>query len=598
MLFPLLSLFALSASIPEPIEFEVLSRGPWQVRHWADRPFVFLSYAGDWSKSFQRAAHECKVQNLLTPTWEYPNFPHPIESRATEWGWNLRPEGKTRRECYEWMRRHYLSLTGERQHGSRQIDENELFYSLTGHSWYSVYGAQWGCDMIGLETGENIIAMQAQIAFLRGAARQNQKPFYIQPSQWFGGTIPIFEEGEDEYTPHELDVEKVLAGIASGGIAIPNGGHSPSLLARMWYVAWLSGAAVVCPENCQVNFFTGRPEQNWSQPKDRRIPLSPIGKRAQAFMRITEAHPEIGIPYTPFAIMLDQFCGFNGFPLTQPRPWNVLTPSLPDREISLFLDTIYPRSMYLDFMPGVDIEQEDRRLTTSPYGDCFDVLLSTAPVEVLQSYPALFWLGEHEFLPETLEKMRKYVRSGGMLFLTHAQADRLGSEMEGLKSAGTVELFGFSSEELPDQIDIERWYTPPHWGADQATLERRKKGVELLPYERHFRDEVRRILARLYEMYLPVTVSGEIQFLVNRIQNGWVIGLVNNDGVTKERMTPVKLDPSKKKSVEITLRHGRIKSVREWCLEKDLNAENQSFHVEVPPGEVRIVEIQTDSRTE
>jgi len=37
--------------------------------------------------------------------------------------------------------------------------------------------------MIGLETGENIIAMQAQIAFLRGAARQNDLPFYIQPSQ-------------------------------------------------------------------------------------------------------------------------------------------------------------------------------------------------------------------------------------------------------------------------------------------------------------------------------------------------------------------------------------------------------------------------------
>jgi len=63
-------------------------------------------------------------------------------------------------------------------------------------------------------------------------------------------------------------------------------------------------------------------------------------------------------------------------------------------------------------------------------------------------------------------------------------------------------------------------------------------------------------------------------------------------------MTPVKLDPSKKKSVEIRLRRGRIKSVREWCLEKDLSAENQRFHVEVPPGEVRIVEIQTDSSTE
>ncbi len=87
--------------------------------------------------------------------------------------------------------------------------------------------------MIGLETGEKIIAMQAQIAFLRGAARQNDKPFYVQPSQWVGGTVPIFQEGEDEYTPHQLDEATVLAGITKGGIAIPNGGHSPSLLSRM-----------------------------------------------------------------------------------------------------------------------------------------------------------------------------------------------------------------------------------------------------------------------------------------------------------------------------------------------------------------------------
>ena len=594
MSMSIIFLLALSVSIADNIPFETLQDSPWRVRHWADYPFIFLSYAGDWSNNFQRAAHECKMQNLLTPTWEDPIFPHPIESRATEWGWSLKPEGKSRKECYEWLRKHYLSLIGEAQHGGEQVAEDKLFYSLTGHSWFSVYGAQWGCDMIGLETGENIIAMQAQIAFLRGAARQNRKPFYVQPSQWFGGTIPIFQEGEDEYTPHELNVEEVLAGIASGGIAIPNGGHSPSLLARMWYVGWLSGAAIVCPENCQTNFFTGRPEQNWDQSRDRRIPLSPIGKRAQTFMRITASHPDIGIPYTPFAIMLDQFCGFNGFPLTQPRPWNVLAPSLADREISLFLDAVFPRSMYLDFMPGVDVDQEDRRLVASPYGDCFDVLLSNAPAEALESYPVLFCLGDHEFLPETVDRLRQYVKSGGKLFLTHAQADQLGPELGSLKSAGTVELFGLRSADLPDQIDTDRWYTPPHWGADEATLKRRKSGVELLPYERHFRNEVNEILSRLRDIYLPITVSGGIQYLVNRTEQGWVIGLVNNEGVTKERMTPVRLAPSKKKSIEITLKHSRIKLVHEWCLEKDLTTDGHRFRVKVPPGEVRIVEIRTD----
>ena len=142
--------------------WDKLQQSSWRVRYWADQPFTFLSYAGSWRHNFQRAAHECKVQRLLTPSWENPLFPHPIESAATEWGWNLKPEGQTATESYQWMQSHYLKKIAPFQN-----DSPSAFYSLTGHSWYSSHAAQWGTDMIGLETGENIIAMQAQIAFLR-----------------------------------------------------------------------------------------------------------------------------------------------------------------------------------------------------------------------------------------------------------------------------------------------------------------------------------------------------------------------------------------------------------------------------------------------
>jgi len=570
--------------------FKELESSPWKLRCWAERPFIFLSYGGDWSKSSQRVAHECRVQGLLTPTWEDPTFPHPIESSATEWGWTLKPEGENRRECYESVKQVYLERIEKHAHSNAPMAGGLPFYSVTGHSWFSVYGAQWGCDMIGLETGENIIAMQAQMAFLRGAARQNQKPFYVQPSQWYGGTVPIFEEGEDEYTPHQLNGDEVRDAISKGGIAIPNGGHSPSLLSRMWYVAWLSGAAVLCPEACQDNFFTSRPNENWQQPKDKQIPLSPIGKRAQTFMRLVEKHPDIGIPYTPFALMLDKYCGFNGFPLTQPRPWNVLAFSLPDREISLFLDTIFPKSMYLDFVPGVDIEQEDRRLVKSPYGDSFDVLLSNVSLEVLKSYPVVICLGGHEFLPATLQNLVAYLKSGGRLFLTYSQAAQLNTDFQLLKEAGDVTLFGLDEGHLPEDIDTPRWYTPPHWGADEATLAARKKGVELLQYEVHFKDSVSQIMSDLYEGYMPVSVSGEIEFTVNRREGSWIIGLINNEGVTKGNMTPVKLDTSKKQMVDISLKHGVVKRAIEWYTEQELEVNQNSVTVEVPAGEVRIVE--------
>jgi hypothetical protein len=86
-----------AAAPPSPASYEVLARGPWQARSWAGRPFIFLSCAGDWSRAFRRFAHECRTQGLLTPTWEDPAFPHPVESAAAEWGWSVEPRGSTRR---------------------------------------------------------------------------------------------------------------------------------------------------------------------------------------------------------------------------------------------------------------------------------------------------------------------------------------------------------------------------------------------------------------------------------------------------------------------------------------------------------------------
>jgi hypothetical protein len=570
--------------------FAQLANGPWRVRGWAGRPFIFLSYAGAWSQAYQRFAYECKVQKLLTPTWEDSTFPHPIESAATEWGWNVEPTGKTRRECWAWMHKYYLDKIAP------AVQAGKPFYSLTGHGFYSIYGAQWGGDMVGLETGENILGMQAQLAFLRGGARQNAKPFYVQPSPWFGGTVPRFRAGEDETTPHTLDVEAVRAGIAKGGIAIPNGGHSSSLLARMWYVAWLSGAAIVCPEACQSNFFCGSEQDNAALPPEQRMVLSPLGRRAQTFLRLVETHPERGIPYTPFALLLDPYCGFNGFQLTQPRPWNVLTPTLADREISLWLDTLFPRSLWLDLVPGVDEELEDRRLVRSPYGDSFDVLLSNAPQEILVSYPVLLCLGAHEFLPETVEKLRLYVQAGGRLFLTHAQAAQLGPQLQALRQAGQVEQFGLTPRDIPAKLDVERWYTPPHWGASAETLASRKRGVALLPYEQRFVTEVHRLMARLAKEYLPVRVSGDVEFLVNRTERGWIVGLINNAGVTKSNMTPVKLDATQRQTVTIRQTRERLTEATEWCQGEPLAFSPDGVRVDVPPGEVRIVELRTRNR--
>jgi hypothetical protein len=563
--------------------FDQLAESPWRVRTWGDAPFVFISYGGPWNDAYQRAAHEARVQRLLTPTWDDPDFVHPAESAATEWAWNVRPEGETREQCYAWLQHFFDGRRRLRAHSNTPMPDGIPFYTLTGHSWYAPYGAGWAGDLIGLEVGENIIAMQAQIAFLRGAARQNDLPFYVQMSQWFGGTIPLFEEGEDEYTPHELDEAAVLDGISKGGIAIPNGGHAPSLLARMWHVAWLAGAAIVCPENCQQNFFNGAQADNWRKPEDERVTLSPIGERAQQFMGLVTAHPDIGVPYTPFAVMLDEHAGFNGFPLTQPRPWNVLQPTWEDRQISLFWETAFPRSMYLDFLPGVDEEVADRRLVGSPYGDTFDALLSNASVDVVGAYPVLFLVGPHRLEDGLVARLREYVDAGGALYASydHDLPD------------GLATRYGAPSEDVPTPLDTARWFTPAHWGVSEETLQTRKAGLAYEPYERAFMDSLRGTLDGLIAEHLPVQVDGDIEYTINRVSDGWVVGLMNPYGVTKGRMTPVRLDETQTRDVRIRLRDGGLASAVEWVAGVALVVADRAVTLRVPPGETRIVALHT-----
>jgi hypothetical protein len=112
-----------------------------------------------------------------------------------------------------------------------------------------------------------------------------------------------------------------------------------------------------------------------------------------------------------------------------------------------------------------------------------------------------------------------------------------------------------------------------------------------LPHEERFVKETGQFLGHLCAEYLPVRVSGNIQYTLNRTRTGWLIGLFNNEGATKTHITPVAIDPSKRRRVTARAMEGNVKSAREWCEEKEVPVRNGEVTVEVPPGEVRIVEL-------
>jgi len=476
--------------------YEQLAAGPWKPRGWSGRPFVFLNYAGPWTTqggnaSLIRAAHECKMQRLLTPTWEDGEFRHPIETKASEWdnafdqflhanpATRKRLVASDRQTCYEAVKGFYLQRLAQVMYPSQYPQNVPLAgvrLSMTGHSWYSVYAAEWGCDLLGQEIGITLRGTQSKLAFLRGAARQNGKPMFVDVSPWLAGkrsdfavkqgvigTLPVFKAGEDEFTPHGPDTAPASELFGAERYHW-NGGHSPSSLMRLWYMAWLGGVDVLQPEAAQLTFFA------WQQ------------------------------------------------------------------------------------------EQKDN------YAD-----------------------------PALVQRLEDYLRQGGHLCLTYAHVENRGPELERLRRAGRVELFGLRCGDLEEPLDKTRWNMGACWGFSDERLEKERTRRTLRPYEVAFQAEVARLATRLADEYLPLRVEGRVEFSLNRTVSGWVVGLINHQGVGKRAIEPVVLDASKKQTARITARHGEWKEAMEWTGDRRLEVQAATVQLEVPAGEVRIVEFRTTS---
>jgi hypothetical protein len=535
-------------------DYRQLADGPWRWRGWLLSSFYFDPYGNHYhyvpGGLYWRAAQEMKIQKLITPMWEQPEWMDPNTGAVEEWGYHLNLiNGLTKRQCYRSVKRWYL---GEKREAEEE--GKTRFISMTGQSVLSHYPAKWGSDLIGLEIGTGIQYSQAHVAFGRGAARQYDLPFSVQPSPWRTG-LPAYRPDLDEYTP-------VPTNIPPPDRRRPwNGGRSPSLQERMWYMGWLAGAAFVNPEDGPVNFFAWSDDvmtNRFPVPDNpnERAALSPIGKRAQEFMRMITRHRDIGIPYTPFALYLDEFGGWsNGAPLWM-APWTMLVPTDGDLQVQMFLEVMWPdakrpgRGQHFD-------DYEHYLMSRAPYGDALDVLLSDAGNDVLNCYPVLFAMGDHEFLPTTRRRLERYLDGGGRLVLgTHQAA----------------------------QLDDASWLKRPE--------------VQILDLGKGNTPEGKATLAAslraLADRYLPVTVTGDIQYLINRTADGWVVGLINNEGITKKGIGPVVIDPDKTQNVTLTLKTGRIKTANEWRTEKSLDAADNAVRITVPPGEIRIVEFVID----
>lgn len=431
------------------------------------------------------------------------------------------PKPTTRRECYDQLRDYFL--------WHRQAKGGRLI-SVTGHSHYEAYAAEWGTKVIGLEIGENIGFTQSKFAFARGASRQWNLPWTVQVSPWFGPAVT---------TRGKLDT--------SGEIATGlDAGHSLSLYLRMWRHAWFAGAAMVTPENSFNSFFT-----TGKSPWD----LTAHGIAAADAFRFMRSHDR-GNPYTPLLVVLDHLSGYNGY---QGLTWGVLPRTAADQEIHDLLEVQLYHSPKRLPIPGNPDNPEARYLHPTRHGELGDVVLSTATGAFMSRYPAILLAGEIEFSPRLIQELTTVLESGSRLLVHPRHVTALGAEgWKRLESAGAVEV-------------IEPWVNPDTGRA------------AAIPDTR---------LAKLAAELLPIEVGGDpIQYQINRTDSGWVIELINNDGVVKTGRTPARVYPEVVSHVVLKPRVP-IRQAREWITGQQMPGTG-TFSITIPPGESRFIEMST-----
>ena len=479
-----------------------------------DRAGVFTAVQlGEWGYYFHNLApNESWWRDVYGK--EFDDFKHLMKPPGLA-GYDRRPA--SRRECYDIIKDYYTS---------RQRDLLGRVISVTGHSHYEAYVGEWGARCIGLEVGENIAFTQSKLAFARGASRQWQKPWSVQVSPWFSGACttsgPLRKEGND------------ARGLEAG--------HSLSFYERMWLHGWFAGAAMVTPENSIAIFFE-QAAAPWT--------LTAHGRKAAEVFQFMRAH-ERGVPFTPVAIVLDHLAGYNGY---MDKPWGILEPTAGDRQVrDLFDYQLFPGSDHIHTKPFPS-NPEFSYLRPTPYGEMFDVQLTSASAEMLSSYPVILLAGDIEFDAELVAKLERALKQGSTLLLTPAHQEALGHRFTRLKKYRGIEV-------------LQPWTNP-------ATSR-----PALISDAR---------LQRLAREALPFEMSGDpIQYEVNRTPNGWAVELINNAGVTKKPDQPATTDPGAIARVALRPRFICAKA-QEWRSSRAYS-KLDPLRLEVGPGQSAFVE--------
>ena len=490
----------------------------------------------------------------------------------------------------------------------------ETFKTETGPMWDKLIPAQstsstsfahaltqWGVDLLGMETAAVMPMTGMRIAFTRGAARQFGGAFLYYHAPNFGDTATTFTNAQNFAGPDHFYHSRYGATM----------GPSLSWYRKNYYLYYMAGASAIYLEQGFDQFFKPGPGEHPYQ-------LNPLGRITDEFVRFAEKHPDRGAPYTPVAFLLDPA---HGFEMTDYPHWPFEVSQIDRGDRAL-------RELFgVAYYPGLVVEGEPALADRQPFvsgvfGDIFDVL-TAADVQgskskiqsLLPTYRAVVAGGRIDWSAEWIKRLGDYVHNGGTLVLNAAQLRSIPEQVSGVRllnatgEAHNARCLAAGEEPQDLKGQIFRYEKIALKGASAfittlsgepiVTVNKVGKGSvvfvgvpDLLGEDERITPFAAHVLAHVFADAVPVKVTGDVEYLINRTANGWVVTMLNNNGVFKTQQGMAQVDRGAYVNVTIALRGQRIQSASEWTSDTPLKVDAGSVSIRIAPGSLAIIELR------
>jgi len=436
------------------------------------------------------------------------------------------------------------------------------------------------------EIGGDLPCAPLQFALRRGAGRQRGgRPWGVSLNNRFRDAV-----ADTGYRSENEPVRWTRPARASG----PHCGHSPSLEFRLAMAAHLAGATFL---RHQAHTENGSILVQETAPG--RFALSPLGTAVKAWHTYTEAFPRRGVPYTPIALVANA-----------PDEGRVFEPP-PSRDAQQRAQRAVAALLRHAFSCNSVTDFEHGYLTSVPYAQVFDV--ATAPdAACLGGYGVVWLLGEASPSAAQRDALVDYAERGGILVLDASWAAGLPGRLLGVrftrKAAVATQIQTALAPACPltapcayRPMTLSRKTQALAWtdSGDPLLVWRAvKQGLIILLAADHWLDEAGHLLPlapallhALTEAFLPVDVLGDVLTFFNRTDTGWVIGVINNNGIRKLPTERAVADPKEAADCFLRFKQGVPLRFTSRLGEFRWNNLANGLHVRLRPGEVAVVEV-------